>query len=164
MADVTNRQVMDITIPTVIKALSVSGSAMKSINSWWKKSKGDSRALIGELKNNLSYFDMVAEDSVELGAVVESISVIEYKRLSKEGFNFNKLKQNKIQKYPSLKGTDLSAWGGKETEELIDSIYEKINDLKIRYPHVSNNKKYRWNVRVNNIRKRIWLLLKHVGS
>lgn len=137
---------------------------MKSIISWWKKSKGDSRALIGELKDDLSYFDMVAEDGVELGDVIEKISVSEFKRLSKEGFDFNKLKKSKITKYPSLEGSDLSAWGGKNTEELIESIYEKINDLKIRFPHVSNNKKYRWGVRVNNIRKRIWLLLKHVSS
>ena len=155
---------MDITIPTVIKSLSAGGSAMKSINSWWKKSKGDTRALIGELKENLTYLDMVAEDDVPLGDVVEKISVTEFKRLSKEGFNFNKLKKSKISNYPSLQGTDLSSWAGKETERLIESIYDKLNDIKIRFPHVSSNKKYRWGIRVSNIRKRIWLLLKHVNS
>jgi hypothetical protein len=155
---------MDITVPTALKALSTGASATKSISSWWRKSKGDTRALIGELKDNLSYLDMVAEDGIHLGDVVGKISAEEFKRLSKEGFNFNKLKKSKIAKYPSLEGSDLSAWGGKETEELIESIYDKINDLKIRFPHVENNKKYRWNVRVNNIRKRIWLLLRHVGS
>ena len=120
--------------------------------------------MIGELKDNLSYLDMVADDGVNLGEVIDKISVIEFKRLSKEGFNFNKMKKSTITKYPSLDGTDLSSWGGKETEDLIESIYEKINDLKIRFPHVSNNEKYRWGVRVNNIRKRIWLLLKHVSS
>jgi len=72
--------------------------------------------------------------------------------------------KTKITKYPSLDGTDLSSWGGKETADLIESIYEKINDIKIRFPHVSNNGKYLWGVRVNNIRKRIWLLLRHVSS
>ena len=147
-----------------LKALSASGSAMKSITSWWNKSKGDSRALIGELKANLSYLDMVATDDVPLGDVVEKLSLVEYKRLSNEGFNFNKLKKSKIAKYQSLKGTDLERWGGKETEELVFSIYDKINEIKIRFPHVGNSKKYRWGVRVNNIRKRIWLLLKHVDS
>jgi hypothetical protein len=33
---------------------------------------------------------MVAMDNVPLGDVVEELSVVEYKRLSKEGFNFNK--------------------------------------------------------------------------
>ena len=137
---------------------------MKIISSWWNKSKGDSRALIGEMKDNLSYLDMVAVDSIDLGDVIEKISVVEFKRLSKEGFNFNKLNRSRITRYPSLEGTDLASWGGKETEYLIESIYEKLNDLQIRYPHVSNNKKYRWSVRVNNIRKRIWLLLRHVSS
>ena len=155
---------MDITIPTALKALSSGGSAMKSIAMWWSKSKGDSRALIGELKDNLSYLDMVAEDEIPLSDVVDKLAVTEYKRLSKEGFNFNKLKKSKISKYPSLKGTDLERWAGKETEELIVSIYDKINEIKIRFPHVGSNKKYRWGVRVNNIRKRVWLLLKHVRS
>ena len=155
---------MDITIPTALKTLSTGGSAAKSITSWWKKSKGDSRALIGELKDNLLYLDMIATDGVPLGNVVEKLSAVEYKRLSKEGFDFNKLKKTKISKYPSLQGTDLERWGGKETEELVVSIYDKVNEIKIRFPHVGNNQKYRWGVRVGNIRKRIWLLLKHVSS
>lgn len=155
---------MDITIPTALKTLSASGSAAKSITAWWNKSKGDSRALIGEVKDNLLYFDMVATDGVPLADVVGKLSGVEYKRLSKEGFNFNKLQKTKITEYPSLQGTDLEKWGGKETEELIVSIYDKINEITIKFPHVGNNKKYRWGVRVNNIRKRIWLLLKHAGG
>jgi hypothetical protein len=155
---------MDITIPTALKALSFGGSAAKSITTWWNKSKGDSRALIGELKENLSYLDMVASDDVLLSDIAEKLSVIEYKRLASEGFNFNKLKKSKITKYPSLQGTDLVKWGGKETEELVFSIYDKINEIKIRFPHVGNSKRYRWGVRVTNIRKRIWLLLRHVSS
>ncbi len=155
---------MEITIPTVLKTLSASGSAAKSITVWWKQSKGDSRALIGELKDNLLYLDMVVTDGVPLDDVVDKLSVAEYKRLSKEGFNFNKLKKSKVAKYPSLQGTDLAKLGGKETEELIVSIYDKINEISIKFPHLGYNKKYRWGVRASNIRKRIWLLLKHVGS
>lgn len=155
---------MDITIPTVLKALSVAGSALEAITTWWNRSKGDSRALIGELKDNLMYLDMVASDDVPLGEVIDGLSVAEYKRLSRGGFNFNKLKKSKIARYPSLKRTDLENWGGKETQELIVSIYDKINEIKIKFPHVGSNKKYRWGARVINIRKRMWLLLKHVGS
>jgi len=53
-------------------------------------------------------------------------------------------------------------WAGKSTEELIDSISKKIGELKILYPHKKDNEKYRWNVRVKNSIKLIWLLLKHV--
>lgn len=98
---------MDISIPAALKSLSVGGSAFKAITSWWKQSKGDSRALIGELKENLLYLDMVATDSVPLRDVVEKLSVIDYKRLSREGFNFNSLKKTKIIGSESLRGTDL---------------------------------------------------------
>jgi hypothetical protein len=88
----------------------------------------------------------------------------EYRRLSQEGFSFNRLKKAKVSNYTSLQGTDLERLIGKETEDLIVSIYEKINELRIKYPYIAKNKKYRWGVRVNNIRKRIWLLVRHVSS
>lgn len=155
---------MNISIPSVLQSLSSAGSASKAITAWWKKAKGDSRSLINELKDNLIYLDMVAEDGLALESVIDKISVAEYKRLARDGFNFNTLKRGKIENYPSLEGSDLAAWRGKETEDLIESIYDKLNDLKIRYPHVQKSEKYRWKIRVNNIRKRIWLLLRHVRA
>lgn len=155
---------MKVKVPDALEALSSGSSATRTIIAWWRKSKGDARTLTGELKENLAYLDMVAVDDVDLGEVIEKISVAEYRRLAREGFNFNRLKKGRITAYPSLKGTDLASWGGKETEALVESIYARINDLKIRYPHVRDNRRYRWKVRVNNIRKRIWLLLKHVSS
>jgi len=155
---------MAIEVPVVLQSLSSAGSALSALTAWTKKAKGDSRSLLAELKDNLSYLDMVAEDGVELGAVVDKLSVVEFKRLSREGYNFNALEKQKIAAYDSLKGTDLSSWSGKSTEALIESIFDKLNDLTIKFPHVAQNSKYRWSVRVDNIRKRIWLLLKHVSA
>lgn len=153
---------MDVSIPTALQTFSSTGSAARSITAWWRKSKGDARMLVGELKDNLLYLDMVAADGVPLADVIGKLSDTEYKRLSREGYNFNKLKRSRIAPYPSLRGTDLSAWAGKDTEALIESIYDKLNELILKFPHVGNSARYRWGVRVNNIRKRIWLLLKHV--
>jgi hypothetical protein len=153
-----------IEVPAVLQSLSSAGSALSALTAWRKKARGDARALIGELKDNLYYLDMVAEDGVALAAVVNKLSIKEYKRLSTEGYNFNALEKKKISRYDSLKGTSLSAWSGKSTEDLIESVFEKLNLLKIKFPHVAENSTYRWSVRVDNIRKRIWLLLKHVSA
>lgn len=150
-----------MSLPAVLKE---TAGALTALTGWWKKSRGDVRSLVGELKDNLSYLDMVAEDNVPLGEVIEKISVAEFKRLAKEGFNFNLIKSGKIAQQEALDKTDLASWRGKTTEELIESIYDKIIDLKIRYPHVQENKGYRWQTRVNNIRKRIWLLFRHVTA
>ena len=150
-----------ITIPTALKGLSAAGTAVKELVAWRNGASGGARSLLIELNENLTYLDLVATDGIGLDRVIEKISVSEYKRLSKEGFSFNKLKYGKIAKYSSLEGTALSSWAGKSTAQLVESIYDKIGDLKIRYPLVANNKKYKWEVRVNNIRQRIWLLLKH---
>jgi hypothetical protein len=155
---------MDVIIPTALKSLATAGSAIREFGSWRKRARGDARALIGELKDNMSYLDMVARDNVNLGDVVAKLSDREYKRLAHAGYDFNSLKRGKIAGHASFKGGELESWVGKETEELVTSIYDKINDIRIRYPHVSSSRNYRWTVRVNNIRKRIWLLLRHVRS
>jgi len=154
---------MALEVPAALQSLSSAGSAISALTTWRKKARGDARALVGELKDNLYYLDMVAEDGVELAAVVNKLSITEYKRLSREGYDFNALEKKKIASYDSLQGTDLASWSGKSTEDLIESIFEKLNLLKIKFPHVAQNRKYRWSVRVDNIRKRIWLLLKHAG-
>ena len=155
---------MGLEVPAALQSLASAGTALGALASWRKKARGDARALIGELKDNLYYLDMVAEDGVALDTVVNKLSIAEYKRLSREGYDFNALKKKKIAGYDSLKGTDLSSWSGKTTEDLIESIFEKLNILKIKFPHVAESSKYRWSVRVDNIRKRIWLLLKHVSD
>ena len=128
---------MELTIPTILKSLASAGAAIKELAAWRKRSKGDARMLIGELKDNLTYLDMVAEDGVPLGDVIKKVSNSEYRRLAATDYNFNALKRGKIARYPSFKGSELASWAGKSTEDLVESIYDKLNQLKLRYPHVS---------------------------
>ncbi len=137
---------------------------VQDINSWLKKQKGDSRALITELKVNLTYLNMAINQSLEIGEILENLKLDQYSRLQDEGFNFNKIKNKKIPNLKSIKGSDLASWKGKSTEELVDSIYDKIRDLKISYPKLKGRPNIRWNVRIINIAKRIVLLLRHVRS
>ncbi len=152
---------MNFNIPTALKSLASAGSAISEISKWLKRSKGDSRSLLSELKDNLTYFDLIINDNIPINDILDKISCEEFLRLSKEGYNFNSLKDCKIPNYPSLQKTALASWAGKDTEDLVESIYDRIKDLKIRYPLVADKENYRWNIRVNNIRKRIWLLLRH---
>ena len=153
---------MGFFVPEALSIFATAGEALQALVDWRKKSKGNARAIVMELEDNYTYLKMVAFDGVPLENVVKDLSTAEYKRLASEGHNFNNLKRQKIESDPSFEGTKMANWVGKSTEELIDSIYKKIGELKITYPHNKNNPKYRWNVRVKNIIKLIWLLLKHV--
>lgn len=155
---------MNISIPAALKVVQSAKDALQILAEWKKKNKGDARALIIEIEDNFRYLRMVAYDGVPLSDIIEKLSDAEYKRLAKEGFDFNQLKKKKIEGDPSFEKSFFSSWVGKSTEELVDSIYSKIADLKIIYPHNQNNEKYRWGVRVKNILKLILLLLRHVRS
>jgi len=156
--------VPDLTIPAALKSLGMAGAASRALAAWSKKRTGDSRALLNEIQNNLRYLDLVGKDGVPLSDVVEKIQTAEFDRLSTEGFNFNALKKRRIPSMPSLKGSELESWQGKQTQELVFSIYDKIKDIAVKYPHIGESKNYRWGIRVQNIRKRIWLLAKHLNS
>ena len=153
---------MGFFVPEALSIFATAGEALQALVDWRKKSKGNARAVVMELEDNYTYLKMVAFDRVPLENVVQDLSVSEYKRLASEGYNFNNIKRQKIESDPSFEGTQMENWAGKSTEALIDSIYKKIGELKISYPHNKDNPKYRWSVRVKNIIKLIWLLLKHV--
>ncbi|MDY6826627.1 MAG: hypothetical protein SVV67_05555 [Bacillota bacterium] len=140
---------MSLTIPAALKAVESAKDALLALAEWKRKNRGNARALILEIEDNYRYLRMVAFDEVALNDIVDSLSVDEYKRLVREGFDINQLKKKKIKDDPSFKNSQFYSWVGKSTEELVDSIYSKIANLKILYPHNKANKKYRWGVRIN---------------
>lgn len=151
-------------IPILLKAYDTATMSLNAFTGWRSKSKGDARSIVEELKENSRYLWLVIEEDVSINKIINKLSTTDYDRLSKQGFNFNILKRNKIARYKSLEGTKLSSWQGKETEKLVSNIYDKIKDLKTKYPLSKNSKKIRWNQRVNNVQKRILSLLKHASS
>lgn len=155
---------MSLSIPSALESLAMAGRASKALAAWRRKSTGDSRALLDELENNLRYLDLVADDDAALSDVVGDLSVSEFDRLMAAGFNFNALKRRKIAAMPSLEGTDLASWQGRETQALVFSIYAKIKDVRVKFPHARTSPNYRWGARIQNIRKRIWLLIRHMNA
>ena len=129
-----------------------------------KKRKGNSRVLLSELKKNHIQIKMFLEHEIPLQEVVSDLVVSEYERLQREGFEFDDIKSKKIASSKRLQSSELESWIGKPTGELIDSIYEKIIELKMMYPKLENSSKFRGAVRARNIGKRISLLLEHVRS
>ena len=65
---------MSFNIPTALKSLASAGSAISEISKWLKRSKGDSRALLSELKNNLTYLDLIVNDKIPIGEVIDKIT------------------------------------------------------------------------------------------
>lgn len=151
-------------IPILLKAYDTAAGALNAFTGWRSKNKGDARSIIEELKENSRYLWLVIEEDISINKIVSKLSTTEYDRLSKSGFNFNNLKRKKIEKNKSLEGSNLSSWQGKETDKLVSNIYDKIKDLKAKYPLSKNSKKIRWKQRVENAQKRILLLLKHASS
>lgn len=146
--------------PSLIQVSTLVGD----LDAWLKKRTGDSRSVLTELKDNLIHLDMALEYSVDLDSCLSDISMAEYERLNSEGFNFNIVKRGKIRKRKDIEGTDLGFLVGKSTSELIESIYDKINELKKMYPKLNNSSKFRPRVRARNIRNRIVFLFSHVRS
>jgi hypothetical protein len=136
--------------------------AMASFDAFRKGRKGDARALIEELKENSRLCFHVANDGVELSRVIPKFSTIEFDRLNKAGFDFNALKRGKIPEFSGIAQTDLTSWPGKTTGQLVNSIYEKIKNVRSIYEFKPESATLRR--RLLNIHKRILLLLRHAEA
>jgi hypothetical protein len=146
----------------ILQGLITSAKAMASFDSFRKKSKGEARALIQELKENSRLCFRVVVDDVPHKEVIPLFSTAVFDRLNQEGFNFNALKRSAIPGFPEIERTDLASWPGKHTAELIENIYDKIKDLRSRHTFIPDGSLHKR--RIVNIHKRILLLLRHAKS
>ncbi|MBT3323090.1 MAG: hypothetical protein HN392_12475 [Anaerolineae bacterium] len=155
---------MPISIPTALEIFASAAKTFTAFTKWRQATINDAWILIEELETNSRYFWAVINKDVPVGDIVSKLSTTEYDRLRRESFDFNSIKPKKIRRYPSLAGTDLGFLGGQETEVLITNIYDRIKDLKDKFPFSNDSTKRRWYTRVVNIQKRIFLLLRHVKA
>jgi hypothetical protein len=110
-------------IPAILKSLASAGAALRSFSDWRRRTRGDVRALVEELKENSRLCWLVLEEDVALDTIMPSLSTREFDRLNRAGFDFNAVKRERIGADKSLAGTDLASWQGKSTEALLRSIY-----------------------------------------
>ena len=149
-------------IPGILKSIATTYSGLKAFSDMRARTKGDTRSLVEELKENSRLCWLIIEEDVELKTIIPLLSYSEFDRLNKRGFDFDTLKRKQIRKYSQLSHSDLESWAGKSTHALVESIYDKIKNLKTTYKYAPHSEKRRWKTRVINIQKRILLLVKHL--
>lgn len=150
-------------VAPVLNLLASASKAMLWFADLRKKTKGEVRALVEELKENSRLCFRVIEDGVPAEEVIPKFSTVVFDRLNESGFDFNAVKRNNIPAFDGLDKTDLASWTGKSTQALIESIYDKIKDLRSLHA-LSVKAKRRPRPRIINIHKRIMLLLRHAKS
>ena len=155
---------MSINIPTILEGLASTAKTIEAFKNWKRATARDVWKLIEELESNSLHCWTVLDKNESVGNIVNKLSTAEYDRLRRESFDFNNIRQKKVYPYKSLGGTDLAFLGEKETKALITNIYERIKDLKNKYPFAEDGTQKRWYTRVENIQKRILLLLRHVRA
>ncbi|MDO8990476.1 MAG: hypothetical protein Q7U91_12685 [Sideroxyarcus sp.] len=151
------------TISPVLSLITTAAKAMHWFADLRKQTKGEVRALIEELKENSRLCFRAVEDGIAPEEIIPKFSTAVFDRLNESGFDFNAVKRKDIPLYEGMENTDLASWADKSTHALIESIYDKIKD--IRSLHATSAKaKRRFGPRIINIHKRLLLLLRHARS
>jgi len=150
-------------ISALFSSLASATKTARAIEGLLRKKKGDARLLLEEVKQNLHLCWMVIEYGTDPMKVVPELATEEYDRLLAEGFDFNRIcRRKRIRGDERLAESDLSSFIGKETADLIESIYDRVKELKRQYKVDPHNPKINWRRRIINLLKRMLLLMRHV--
>ncbi len=151
-------------ITSLFSTLSTAAKTAKAIQKVMSNVDGDQRALLEEIKENAGLCWLVTKREVAPKRIVNELLTCEYDRLLKTDFDFNQLKRKKIRASERYKQSDLKYFVDKSTAYLIVNIYDRIKELKRIHRIDENLDRIRWNIRINNLHKRILLLLEHLNS
>lgn len=144
-----------------LAVLSSGAKAMAWFSDIRKKTKGDVRALMEELKENTRLCFHVVEDNVGAEVIIPRMSTAVYDRLNESGFDFDAVKRSHIPDFEYLAKSDLASWVNKPTSKLIENIYDKIKEIRTIQAVDAKGSIMRRR-RIINIHKRLMLLLRHV--
>ena len=151
-------------IKLIFDTLSSATKTITAFKAVMKGTKGDTRALLEEIKENAGLCWLVVEKNVSPEKIIKELSSQEYDRLLRTDFNFNSLSRKRIKAYKKIKDTELSGFSGKTTELLLINIYDKLKDIKRIHRVDRNTAGIRWRVRIINLQKRMLLLIRHLAD
>jgi hypothetical protein len=154
-------------IESISKIFSLFPSMASTAQTWkelLKGTRGDTRALLEEIKENLRLCWLVIELKTDPAKVLNEFKTIEYDRLARAGFNFDRIKKGKIKTTAKIKNSDLSFLTGRSTGYLIENIYDRIKEIKTVQRVDPDNKNIDWKRRIFNLQKRLLLFTQHLRS
>lgn len=151
-------------IKLIFDTLASAAGTLSAFKGVMKGTRGDSRALLEEIKENAGLCWLVVEKNLEAEKIIKELSTKEYDRLLRTDFNFNSLKRRPVADYKTIKDTELASFAGKPTEGLLVNIYDKIKELRRIYRIDRHTPGIRWRVRIINLQKRNLLLLRHLAD
>jgi hypothetical protein len=142
-------------------------NAVKFGKAWFdetEKTKGQVNLFVEELKENARFIEMGLKDGLSMDDVAKGIKTEVYIKLKKQNLDFNKLQSAKIEITNPPNYSNLLSWHGKTTSELVESIYDKLNDIKTMYPLLKESSNRMWGVRVRNLHFKLQQLEKHLSK
>ena len=154
-------------VETISTIVSIFGNALNTASAFSeliKTNKGEASLLLEELKKNNTLCWLVTDRESKPQKIIPKLSVGAYDKLLEKGFDFNKIspKKKNVKGHPRLKDNDLSNFIGKDTATLVVGIYDRIKEMQTIMDADPKNKRIDWERRMNNLHKRILLLMAHL--
>src|SRR5258708_13382660 len=152
------------TISTLFSSLGTAANTAKAFRDLLQKNKGEVRVLLDELKKNSTLSWLVVDREAEPQRIIPQLSTKAYDRLLEKGFNFNDLSPRKriVRGNSNLEDSDLSSFIARDVANLVEGIYDRINEMQLVLQVDPDTQPLTCNRRVINLHKRILLLMFHL--
>ena len=153
------------TMSTLFSTVGTAANTAKAFKELLANKKGEVRLLLQELKRDSTLSWLVVNREVEARKVIPQLSTRAYDRLLEQGYNFNYLAspQKRIVRGDArFEDSDLSSFIGRDVANLVEGIYDRINEMKVILEVDPDDQRIDWNRRVINLHKRVLLLTFHL--
>ncbi len=155
---------MVISVKNAISGIGTTEKIASSLYKWVTGNRGFKRTVAIELRENIELIRLYVETGADPKELIPKINDTAFRNALSEGFNFNSLKNSKIDIKSTKDIPQLQKYNNWETQRVFENVYQKVATIKHAVAIKKSKKPVRIGVRLQNIFKLMVMLAIHIGD
>lgn len=151
-------------IDVIFAGIGTAASAVQTLGSIAKSSRGLERAFILEVQQNIQLLEEFYRKNLHADKTISELETDNFLKINETNFNFNKLQRKKISEKTIGGIKSLTPYKNWETEKLILNIFRKIIHIQKLTRIGYDPTQFNMRMRLKNILVLLILLSRHIKS
>jgi hypothetical protein len=151
-------------IDVIFAGIGTAASAIQTLGSLAKSSRGLERSFILEIQQNIQLLEEYSRKDLPIDKTIGELETDNFKKINETNFNFNKLQRKKVSHKTTGGMKALNRYRDWDTEKLILNIFRKIIHIQKLSRIGYDAERFNIPQRLKNILTLLILLSRHINS